>query len=308
MYLIEIIKNTTIIIVVIIIFIFLGLSRITNLISKIIRNNKKSEITFDEFDDIEKIKQQEKKEKQEMEYEAKVLDEVYNDTFNENMNMDNDNVWKAINEAQKKVEEAKLHLYNFKILDSVEVEEDNIKEGVSISALRENGNNFDVELFKKWSRQIFGCIKLGTEEQLEVVKKFMTEELYNRLVYQTKQFERDGLEFITEDLLIEQCNVFDYSKGMSKEEIKILIKAKMKEYIMQKSNNQVIRGNKNKFYEKKIIMTFLKKNVEDEEGLATNCPNCGAEVSQTEFGKCRYCNTLIVPIRYNWTLTKFETI
>ena len=99
MYLIEIIKNTTIIIVVIIIFIFLGLSRITNLISKIIRNNKKSEITFDEFDDIEKIKQQEKKEKQEMEYEAKVLDEVYSDTFNENMNMDNDNVWKAINEA-----------------------------------------------------------------------------------------------------------------------------------------------------------------------------------------------------------------
>ena len=74
------------------------------------------------------------------------------------------------------------------------------------------------------------------------------------------------------------------------------------------SDNQVIRGSKDKIYKKSVIMTFLKKNIEEGEGIIHNCPNCGSEVQQTEFGKCPYCRTLIVPIRYNWTLIKFETV
>ncbi len=99
---------------------------------------------------------------------------------------------------KKKLKKLKEDLYNFKVLDSVEVEEDDT-EGNQISKLKENGYDFDIELFKKWSRQIFGCIKLGTEEQLEVVKNFISEELYDKLEYQRMQFAKDGLEFVTED-------------------------------------------------------------------------------------------------------------
>lgn len=295
---------------IIIFFIALICIIVLPIIIRLIKENKRlKEINFDEFDDIDKIKQQEEKEKQEMKYEYKVLKKVYNDSFQDR----NGNGIKEITisdmiKAQKNVKEAKEQLYNFKMLDSVEVDNENVPEGISIDALRENGNNFDINLFKKWSRQIFGCIKMGTEEQLNIVKNFMTEELYDRLMHQIKQFEKDDLEFITEDLLIEELNLLDYGKGMAKEEIKILVKAKMKEYIVQKSTDKVIRGNKNKFYEKKIVMTFLKQNSENKEGLLKNCPNCGAEVSQTELGKCRYCATLIFPIRYNWTLIKFETM
>ena len=61
-------------------------------------------------------------------------------------------------------------------------------------------------------------------------------------------------------------------------------------------------------YDKDIVMTFLKRNVKEKEGIISNCPNCGAETQLTELGKCRYCNTLLFPIRYNWTLIKFETM
>ena len=47
-------------------------------------------------------------------------------------------------------------------------------DGPVVLKLNENGYHFDVELFKKWSRQIFGCIKIGTKEQLEIVKKFIS--------------------------------------------------------------------------------------------------------------------------------------
>ena len=50
----------------------------------------------------------------------------------------------------------------------------------------------------------------------------------------------------------------------------------------------------------------------------SHCDSCKHELSLLDMvpilsyvilgGKCRYCNTLVVPIRYNWTLTKFETL
>lgn len=301
---------------------------IIQVVKKIIRHieykNERKQINFDEFDTIEKIKQQDKRAKEEMEYESEVLEKVYKDTYSESLSdlRKNNNYNKDENseiedfyfsleahvEAKEAVEKAKRDLYNFKILDAVEVEEEDVKEGNSINALKENGHHFDVRLFKKWSRQIFGCIKSGSNEEMEIIKNFMTDELYDKLVCQRKKFERDGLEFVTENLLIEKCSIYDYYKGISREEILILINATMVEYIINKNTNKVVRGDKNKEYNKNILMTFSKDSIERDEGIIHNCPNCGAEVVKTELGKCRYCSTLLIPIRYNWTLTKFETM
>ena len=78
--------------------------------------------------------------------------------------------------------------------------------------------------------------------------------------------------------------------------------------ILQKNTKKILRGSNRKSYEKEIIMTFLKHNTKDSQGFISNCPNCGSQLAQTELGKCAYCNTLVFPINYNWTLIKFETI
>lgn len=275
----------------------------------LIKHNKKrkSNIDFDEFDDVEKIKKQEIEEKQKMEYETRVLEKVYEDAYNKYSSSNSMGLFAHL-KAQEELEKAKKDLYNFNVLDAVEVRKETIKEAGSIKSLRENGNKFDIELLKKWSRQICGCIKLGTEEQLNVVKNCMSDELFNRLQFQIKEFAKDGLEFVTEDFMIENCKLFDYGKRLGQEEIQILIDAKMKEYIIRKSDDVVVKGSRDKYFNKTILMTFIKKNEYSEEGLMHNCPNCGAQIIQTDFGNCRYCKTLIFPIRYNWTLVKFETV
>lgn len=231
-----------------------------------------------------------KSKKQQITYnENNVIQKTNNREINENQELNHD--FKALNNVLNNVADDSLMQ----------------KEAYKVNVLRENGYNFDVELFKKWSRQIFECIKSGTEEQLNVIRNFMSSELYDKLKSQRELFQKDGIELVTEDLLIESCNLYDYGKSMSKEELKIIINAVMKEYIIQKSTNEVLRGSNKTFSNKNVIMTFTRKNVEEQEGLIHNCPNCGAEVVQTEFGKCRHCNTLVVPIRYNWTLTKVET-
>lgn len=265
----------------------------------------KREIKFDEFDDVEKVLQQEEHEKEQLLTDWEILNRVTEEANRRAAAID---TYEARKQAEREIEQAKKDIKNFRLLDSVEIEEDKIYEGSTVTAIKENGNNFDTELFKKWCKEIFKCIKSGTEEELKAVKYFMTEEMYDRLIFQTKQFEKDGLEFVTEGLMIMDCKLLEYGNWLEKEEIKVLVKAKMKEYIIQKSTNKILRGNNKNFYEKEIVMTFLKRNAEDKEGFMSNCPNCGAETTQTTLGRCRYCDTLVFPIRYNWTLIRFETM
>ena len=212
----------------------------------------------------------------------------------------------AVLKADDAANKARKDFYNFDLIDSVEIDDESIKEGVPINAIKETEKDLDIELFKKWSRQIFGCVKIGKDEQLKVIRNFISDDLYDKFIFQMKQFEKDGLEFVTEDLLIKDCKIYDYRKSLNKEEIIVYIDSKMKEYIIRKSDNEIIKGNKDRFYNKKILMTFEKKQKPEKEGIIHNCPNCGGTLDQPEFGKCRYCSTLIFPIRYNWTLTKFE--
>ena len=286
------------------------------------KKKKKKEINFDEFSNINEIKAQEQKEKEQMEHESAVLSHVFNETYNksiDNAMYDKDgkyrpdrltdyDIAKAYSQASKETEKARQDLENFQFLDSVKSEKETFKEGSKINALKENGYNFDIDLFKKWCVQIFGCIKIGSVQQLNVVKNFISDPLFQKYEIQAKNFAKDGLEFVTEDLIVENCYIYDYGRGISSEEIKVLINASMKEYIIRKSTGEVLRGDKENSYEKNVIMTFEKKNSNNPEGALTNCPSCGAPLSQTTFGRCSYCHTLLLPIRYNWTLTKFETL
>ncbi|MBQ9297504.1 MAG: TIM44-like domain-containing protein [Clostridia bacterium] len=283
------------IITILIIIIILVVSKIIDFINK---RNIKSKIEFNEFDDLGQIKENQRKEEKELEYEAKVLNKVYMDTYEKSMQksyeerrksftgFDKDDErmdrYIAYKEASEAREKARQDLENFKVLDAVEVKKENVKEGVTISALKENGYNFDFELFKDWCKEIFLSIKSDKKDQMNVTKNFISDELYGRLQKQKKDFERDGLEFVTEDLIIEECSLYEYSKSMTEEEIKVLIEAEMKEYILQRSTNEVVKGSNKKSYNKKIIMTFTKNS---------NSKNASKD---SEFSE--------------WKLTKVETL
>ena len=280
---------------------------VPNLIRYIIKRIKKKaetrDINFNEFDDIDNIKKQEIQEKEQMQNELEVLNKVATKTFFETGGFIHSAFY-----AKRDVEKARKDMRDFEFLDSVEIEGKKIYESVATTAIKEKNKTFDAKLFKKWSKEIFKCVKSGTEEELKIVKNFVIDELYDKLIYQMNQFEKDGLDYITKDLLIEKIKIADYGRWDTKEEIKVFVKVKMKEYILQKSTDRVLRGSRRRNITKKYIMTFIKQDVTEQEGFITNCPNCGAETTQTELGKCRYCSTIVFPIRYNWTLTKFQTI
>lgn len=183
-----------------------------------------------------------------------------------------------------------------------------ILEGVPIASILEDDNAFDAELFKKWSRNIFLYLQNGKEEELKQIKPSMSEDFFDRKIQMLRSFEKDNIELKREDLLIEEIKILDYAKWMDKAQIKIYIKARLKEYIINKTTQKVLRGNYKKASERGFIMTFQKKDGEQQVGFVRNCQSCGATIAETEFGRCQYCGSLVNPIRYNWTLIKYEVI
>ena len=272
------------------------------------KNRRKRQIDFDEFQDTEKIKGRDVVNEEEMKHEEKAIDEAYKMAYVE-ASAKSLNPITAHFAALDAAQQAKESLNDFKLLDAVDVDEEGVNEGTPIHNLKENGNNIEIELFKRWARGIFGCIKIGTEQQLKVVKDFMTDDLYSKFYMQAKAFEKDGIRFVTEELIVNKCAIYDYGRSLDKEEIKVLIDANMKEYIMNIQDQKVLRGSKDNYSNKRVLMTFQKKESDEPEGATMkNCPNCGSPISKIALGKCGSCGTVLLPIRYNWTLTKFETM
>lgn len=149
------------------------------------RRNK-NEINFDEFDDTNKIKQREKQEKEDIIHEANVMSKVYREAYSQKTEEGSLLGHLAGIEAMEK---AKEDLANFKIMDAVEVDEEGINEGTPIHNLKENGNNIEIALFKTWARGIFGCIKIGSEEQLNVVKHLLNQNYLINYYYKQKHLK-----------------------------------------------------------------------------------------------------------------------
>ena len=190
----------------------------------------------------------------------------------------------------------------------VEYEQKEILERLPISKILDEDNSFDAELFKKWSKNIFLYLQLGKENDLKIIKNSISETLFDRRIQVLKDFERDNIELKREGLLIEELKIYDYSKWMDKSQIKVFIKARLKEYIINKETKKVLRGNKRKTYERGFLMTFEKKDSNELEGFVRNCQSCGATIADIEFGTCQYCGSLVNPIRYNWKLIKYEVL
>ena len=60
-------------------------------------------------------------------------------------------------------------------------------------------------------------------------------------------------------------------------------------------------------------MTFMRSNDsktrsagEKDKGFV--CPNCGAPLTGTSFGKCEYCDSIVTTGIYDWVLSDFGVV
>ena len=145
-------------------------------------------------------------------------------------------------------------------------------------------------------------------EKLSEVDHFISDEVMeyaSKIINEAKAL--NGRQMYDE-LNVKDSIITDYSVKQDVYEIKVYLQSRYMDYIMDLSNNKVIRGNNFKRIEVHYNLTFTKNITGLKQEEARKCPGCGAPISVNTSGLCAYCGAIYNQEDYDWVLTKIEKV
>lgn len=178
--------------------------------------------------------------------------------------------------------------------------------------IKRNDLYFDVDLFKEnagWCiREVFKCFLTNDLERLRTLESADLFEIhkidietgwisgYIRTldVSQNINFNFDRY-YIDGDKEIIVCSAFITSK-------EIIFDPKTKENLNDESR-YVLHNMKLEFSRHLGV-----KTIPGREFAIKECPNCGAKIGINEYGKCSYCDSVIVNGEHSWVLHKISDL
>jgi len=142
------------------------------------------------------------------------------------------------------------------------------------------------------------------------IRIYETNELYEQHSQQLKGYTDRNLTNVMEDISVQSIRLADYNQNGDKEVITIVLKSKMRDYIINKTTGNIVKGDKTIFRYGMYKMEFIRKTgVKTSDSINTvQCPNCGAETQITVSGKCEYCGSILTTGEHNWALSNLERI
>lgn len=152
-----------------------------------------------------------------------------------------------------------------------------------------------------------------TKKQWRVARVFETDALFNIHARQLQDFIDTHTTNRVDNISVLQCELVRYEDDGANDAAYVLIKARINDYTIDDNTGKVISGNP----KVDIYMTYMwelirKKGVltknDGKASQATQCPNCGANVSVNESGECEYCGGLVTSGQYDWVLASIEVV
>ena len=158
--------------------------------------------------------------------------------------------------------------------------------------------DFDESTFLNRVYNIYKTIQIAWMNfDYNTLKKYTTETLYNTYTSQLETLKIQNEQNIMKDFELIKVNI----DGMNIQNNVVYIKVHMRlscfDYI-SKTSGEIIRGNDKRkvVYEYSMIFT---RTISD---APNKCPNCGAQLDNTNSATCPYCRSYIVNNNYDWIL------
>ena len=77
---------------------------------------------------------------------------------------------------------------------------------------------------------------------------------------------------------------------------------------MATSSARIIQGSNTSKYKINYIVDFKRNIFENKTENPTHCRICEHELKEDHEGLCPYCNNMILPVNYNWIMTRKKII
>lgn len=175
-------------------------------------------------------------------------------------------------------------------------------------------SNFSSGKFLGWSEEVFMTIQQAwTARDWDKIRPFEKEELYRKHQLQLQEYINNGTINVVERVNVNQTYLYKYERDSEYEYMTVYLQARMNDYIIDENTKQVVRGDKEREFHTKYLLTFMRKT-----GVLTNaatsnmsthqCPHCGAPLAITSAGKCGYCDTIVTTGEHDWVLSDLDSI
>lgn len=168
--------------------------------------------------------------------------------------------------------------------------------------------------FLSFAQDVYMDIQDAWEKRnLEPVRAVLHQNLYQQTEKQIRKKIADGIVNHLERISVNKSYLMDYNKDEKYEYLHVYLAASMIDYQVKEATGQILYGDKTTRWNMQYKMTFMRsvdcltKDAKDKEkGLV--CPNCGAPLTGTSFGKCEYCGSIVTTGAYDWVLSGFTAI
>ena len=144
-------------------------------------------------------------------------------------------------------------------------------------------------------------------DELETVKHFMTEELYQKYKYQIEILNHKNLRQMYDELNVKSTSIIDFQSTDTDFIITVHLTSRYLDYFLNKETGDFVSGDNQRRVEKQNILTLTKQKNFLTQKVVRKCPGCGASISVNTNGICAYCGTTYNLEDYNYILTDIKT-
>ena len=180
--------------------------------------------------------------------------------------------------------------------------------------IQENDPCFTAPDFISFAKQVYVDIQdAWCKRDLEPVRGVLHQNLYQQTQRQIERKIADGIVNYLERISVNTAYLTSYRRDAQYEYVSIYLAASMIDYQVKEATGEVILGDMTTRWNLKYKMTFMRTNGStsrsaEEKDKGFVCPNCGAPLTGTSFGKCEYCDSVVTTGVYDWVLSGFGVV
>lgn len=199
------------------------------------------------------------------------------------------------------------------VVDRVETRIKDYTEEIE-RGLQLTDENFNANKFLGWVEEVFMSIQVAwMERDWEKVRPFEDDNLFHKHQMQLQDYKDKHIINIMERININQSLLYEYKTDKEYEHMKVYMQVRMNDYVIDERTREVVKGDEDREYHMKYILTFTRKfgvmTDSQKSNMSTHkCPNCGAPLSMTISGKCEYCSVIITTGEHDWVLSDLDSI
>lgn len=153
--------------------------------------------------------------------------------------------------------------------------------------------------------QLFTSIMLN---ELETVKHFITDDIYNRYKVMVDSFAEHNKRQMYDELNVKSSKIISIDEKDNKYFINVYLEARYMDYILDLNSGEKISGYDDHRIQVDYILEFVRNINVLSQGMVRKCPGCGANIDVNSSGKCEYCGAIYNQSDYDWVLNSIKVV